>query len=313
LNVHKRSVLGPHLTVNCDAGLKCFLLPFFTNANAELDKYLSNKCLLFIDETNPFLNFENVSELIEKSQSYFIIVKRFLNKNEAQQQGSKTIGKGFTIPFSSESVLTVKQSAREHRTARLVDFNRNFYKQPDIILVEDSKGGYDFYRKIFKYCPVKVELYKGKDKIDAILYEYILNNKNILVIFDGCGVEQTLLMNHALLTNSNVQCFAEESLEWIFLNSRMFKEYVDFQELRDELLISVNFEELLFKKMHDITFGHRCIYKKNLSECYFKNCCIGGKPCDFLTSGTKLEILFESYISKFPFLIDADMPKFTNH
>jgi hypothetical protein len=200
-----KSLLGSRLEIACsEKGLKCTLLKDYRNEHSlDLQEFLKNKYVIFVDGNNSFLNYSNVNELIENSPSYFVIIKRHLNK----------------VKVSYKTAYALEVSETRHEAVNLVDFDKDAYAEPDKILVEGTKGSFSFFTKVFKHC--SAEIISFGDKSNAANAIQACKGRKVLVIFDGCGIGQTLLMNHKLLMQDNVQCFVEDSPEWRCLTSKL--------------------------------------------------------------------------------------------
>lgn len=176
--------------------------------------------IVFIDENNDFLPSSDFAEAVRESDNYYVIVSR---------EGLPNLPYSVTEIYGireSGKYGTLKQTYNEmYRIYGDVNTGENY--RPDIILVEDSNAGFEFYKK---NTDIPVISAKGKSN----LFEVLLKKKEgkRLIIADGAafGSEMDRIMKE-INEEDNVQLFLPESFEWLILKSGL----VDGNYVRDIL------------------------------------------------------------------------------
>lgn len=192
---------------------------------AEAERYFADydNAIFIFDENTPYLKEEYFARTVKGSSCYMVIITR------------KPL---YMLPYSVKEVYKLVQ--RRVSEQELV-FNSldNLYEinalsnsvQPDIIIVEDSNSGFEFFSSIVK-TDIEVVSAAGRDNIPNKVRNYSSKEK-ILVIVDGaaCGAifgriitELSVVYRHSI-----VWCY--ESFEWLLLSSDLFKS----KELKDIL------------------------------------------------------------------------------
>ncbi|MDR1638184.1 MAG: hypothetical protein LBC41_11785 [Clostridiales bacterium] len=161
--------------------------------------------VVFIDE-DAMLEDYKVMELLANSQSYLVIISRNVK----------------SLVFGVNNIFKISSNEGYHYLEPYYNFNVSFYRKPYVVITEDSNSAYEFYRKLFNLKGINVMSSNGKTGLPKIIKHYVESNYNVLVVFDGCGIGNMLLENHQYFSHPRVQCFAEESFEWILLVSDVF-------------------------------------------------------------------------------------------
>lgn len=164
--------------------------------------------IVFIDECNRFIKSEDFAKNVKKSDNYFVIITRDDLPN---------------LPYSIEEIYGIRES---NKYAGLKKVYNEFYHlygdrksieivNEDILLVEDSNAGFEFFSSI---CMDKVKCLSanGKSNIFKILQEH--RDEKILVIADGAafGCEMEKIMQLIRL-GRKITLYLPESFEWIIL------------------------------------------------------------------------------------------------
>ena len=134
--------------------------------------------IVFIDEGNQFISTDDFSSALKQSDNYYVIVTREGLPN---------------LPYSVEEIYGIKNSGKYgtlqqtyqefYRIYGEVKNNISFH--PEVILVEDSNAGYDFFKSVSEDKQWKIISAGGKSNICKLLKEY--ENKRILIIADGAA------------------------------------------------------------------------------------------------------------------------------
>jgi hypothetical protein len=223
--------------------------------------------IVFIDEGNVFITTDEFSTAIKESDNYYVIVTRECLPN---------------LPYSVEEIYGIKNSGRY---GALQQTYQEFYRiygdvkhkiqfSPDMIVVEDSNAGYDFFESLEKDKNWKTASAEGKSNIYKVLKKYD-DNRNILVIADGAafGPEMDRVMKIVDATVGKA-VFLPESFEWLILKSEIIKdkevekileEPSDFIESQSYMSWERFFTALLIEKTKD-TYLHYS--KSSLNDAY---------------------------------------------
>ena len=172
--------------------------------------------IVFIDEGNAFVASREFAEEVKRSDNYFVIVTR----------------ESFaTLPYSVEEIYGIKSSGKYGALQQTYqEFYRIYGKQqydnlfnPEIILVEDSNSGYEFWEYAMQKKNRTVVSAGGKSNIFGKLGFY--EDKKVLVIADGAafGPEMDKVMKKILAGNEKV-LYLPESFEWLILKSGVVKD-----------------------------------------------------------------------------------------
>ena len=181
---------------------------------------MTKDSIVFIDEDNAFVTTQEFAELVKKSDNYYVIAMR-----EALPQ----------LPYSVEEIYTLKnngrkKSGRYKQIKRMYTFFYHIYQKelstnmiakPDVVIVEDSNSGYQFFKSVFEEQGIRCISANGKSNICAEIAQTPVGCA-ILVIADGAafGPEmEKILAQHG---RRNIALFLPESFEWLILSSELF-------------------------------------------------------------------------------------------
>lgn len=194
---------------------KCNCVVLTAN-NWELNLSAINNSIVFIDEGNPFINSTAFAHAVKESSNYFVIASR---------------NNLFTLPYSITEIYGIKNiSANKYQeTKRLYSSFYNLYERntnsiikPELVIVEDSKSGYQFFKNICDKFKIPCISSAGKSKI----YSEIIKNPvdNILIIADGAAFGAEIENIISLMKIKNLGIYLPESFEWLILKSGLIKE-----------------------------------------------------------------------------------------
>jgi hypothetical protein len=223
--------------------------------------------IVFIDEGNSFIATDEFSAALKASDNYYVIVTRESLPN---------------LPYSVEEIYGVKNSGKY---GTLQQTYQEFYHiygdesdkmqlEPDIIVVEDSNAGYEFFESLQKERKWETVSAEGKSNIYKVLKKY--NGKEqVLVIADGAafGSEMDRIVK-ILDSTVGKAIFLPESFEWLILKSEIIKdkevetilhEPSNFIESQDYMSWERYFSALLIAKTKD-TYLHYA--KGSLNDAY---------------------------------------------
>jgi hypothetical protein len=224
--------------------------------------------IVFIDEGNSFITTDEFSTALRESDNYYVIVTRESLPN---------------LPYSVEEIYGIKNSGKYGTLQQTYqefyriygDVKSNIQFRPDIVIVEDSNAGYEFYKSVSEERNWNVVSAEGKSNIYKILRKYD-DDEKVLVIADGAafGPEMDRVMKKIDSTVGKV-IFLPESFEWLVLKSQIINdreidailaEPSDFIESKDYMSWERFFTELLIEKTKDTYLR----YSKNLLNDTYK-------------------------------------------
>lgn len=222
--------------------------------------------IVFIDEGNKFITTDEFSSAIKQSDNYYVIVTREGLPN---------------LPYSVEEIYGIKNSGKY---GTLKQTYQEFYRiygdvknsvsfQPDVVLVEDSNAGCDFFESIAEGRYWRVISAGGKSNIYKLLKEY--ENKRLLIIADGAafGSEMDRVMKKINMSD-HMAIYLPESFEWLILKADVIRDNTiaevlehpsDFIESRDYMSWERFFTALLVDKTKDTYLRYS---KSKLHEAY---------------------------------------------
>lgn len=187
-----------------------------TSFNWKINLDAIHDSFVFIDEQDKFVASKEFAQCVKNSDNYYVIATR---------------NNLFDLPYSIREIYGIKNKAgnRYQGTKRLYSEFYPLYKadldiirNPEIVIVEDSNSGYDFFSKYFNKYNIPCVSAGGKSNI----YNCVLanENKNILIIADGAAFGSEIDSLVKLYKRISLMLYLPESFEWIILNSNLFNE-----------------------------------------------------------------------------------------
>jgi len=170
--------------------------------------------IIFIDEDYEFVFGVDFAEYIRKSDNYYVIISRRPLYN---------------IPYSVQEIYGIRTSGKYHFPEKVYQefypIYENEYKDTEgpnlLVLVEDSKAGYQFFSEIIKKgqcigCG-------GNSKIYAKMMEN--DSRQMLIIADGAAFG-AYIANMVSFRNlkKKVAIYLPESFEWLILKSGVLED-----------------------------------------------------------------------------------------
>ena len=195
------------VSINCEK--KCVVL---TSLNWELILNNIHNSIVFIDEGEPFIKSKDFARVVKSSDNYYVIVTR---------------SSLFNLPYSVEEIYGIKNttSNKYQETKRIYstfypiyDNTKNITK-PNLVIVEDSNAGYDFFSHICKSLNITCVSAKGKANIYNVIKK--ANDENILVIADGAAFGSEIERVLSLTKVKSLGFYFPESFEWLILKSKV--------------------------------------------------------------------------------------------
>ncbi|MBQ6755732.1 MAG: translation initiation factor 2 [Oscillospiraceae bacterium] len=198
-------------------------LAVLTGVSWQLSLAQTHNSIVFIDEGEKFVTSKEFAEAAKASDNYFVIATR---------------ASLFNLPYSTKEIYGIKNTAgnRYQGTKRLYAEFFQLYKKlnevssiPDIVVVEDSNAGFEFFRNYFQRFGIECISAGGKSGVFRVLAEK--NYQNALVIVDGAAFGPEIERIVALGKVKRIMLYLPESFEWLVLKS----DIIDDKEVREIL------------------------------------------------------------------------------
>ncbi|PWT27561.1 translation initiation factor 2 [Butyrivibrio fibrisolvens] len=169
--------------------------------------------IIFIDEDYSFIYSKDFAELIQKSSNYYVLITRQPLYN---------------LPYSIQEIYGIRTTGKYHYPEKIY---HEFYQIYDnlkitankdvLVMVEDSKSGYQFFSKACKQgeC-VSVE---GNSQFVGRI-ENADEKKKVVVIADGAAFGAYVAKVTAIAKGrKDVMLYFPESFEWLILKSGIIR------------------------------------------------------------------------------------------
>ncbi len=165
--------------------------------------------IVFIDEDYQFIYSKDFAELVQASSNYFVLITRQPLYN---------------LPYSVQEIYGIRTTGKYHYPEqvyhefyRIYDDSNETLDKEVLVLVEDSKSGYQFFSKACKQgeC-VSVE---GNSQFVGKI-ENAEENKKVVVIADGAAFGAYVAKVTTIAkSRKDVMLYFPESFEWLILKS----------------------------------------------------------------------------------------------
>ena len=172
--------------------------------------------ILVVDEDSRFIRSKEFAKAVRGSVNYFLLITR----NYLAE-----------LPISVDEIyeLTGAKNKKFKRiyqdTDRMFDHPaaRDLPFVPEIIVTEDAKAGYQFFKAEAERMGIRCISADGKSNILATLNRY--PKENVLVIADGAafGAEIADVAEQQKLRPRKLAIILPESFEWLILNAGIVK------------------------------------------------------------------------------------------
>ena len=205
--------LGPDsgTVVNCD--VPCKVLSG-RNWRRELS-YIENS-IVFIDEDNAFMRSYEFAHAARHSSNYYVLVAR-----EALPQLPYSVDEIYGLKNTNRASSKYPAYSRVYASTYRIYANDEFAgEKPQLVVVEDSNSGFEFFSALCSVSGVRCVSARGKTNIYDVVRE--APESDILVIADGAafGPEMSYLVT--LRRFKSIKLFLPESFEWLVLRSGLF-------------------------------------------------------------------------------------------
>lgn len=231
--------------------------------------------IIVIDEDSQFIRSEEFAKVVRGSDNYFLLITR----NYLAQ-----------LPISVDEIyeLSGAKNKKFKKVYREVDrmFNNPSSRYlpfvPEIIITEDTRSGYQFFKAITDKIGIKCISADGKSNIYKVINRY--QDKNVVVIADGAafGAEIADIVEQQTLRPRKLAIFLPESFEWLIIKSGVVKKidtnkidhpeqyadstlYMSWEQYFTDLLIETTKESdyMQYTKSH---LSDYYIQEKNIAE-----------------------------------------------
>lgn len=205
--------LGKQSGVTVVSDKPCVVL---TAQNWQLNLTQIQDSIIFIDEGEAFVRSKEFAEAIQNSGNYYVIATR---------------ASLFNIPYSIREIYGIKNKAgnRYQGTKRLYAEFIQLYKKlqniedkPDLVIVEDTNAGFEFFSHCFERQGIRCVSAKGKSNIFGILKKEIYSSA--LIIADGAAFGAEIERIIALKKAKKIRIYLPEFFEWMILKADLLKE-----------------------------------------------------------------------------------------
>lgn len=168
--------------------------------------------VIVVDEDSVFIRSKEFAEAIKNSNNYYLLITR----NYLEQ-----------LPISVEEIYEIAGNKNKKFKKVYISVDNMYHSpakklfpvRPDVIITEDGKSGFQFFKKIADNMGIKCISANGKSNIykKVLKYEY----DNVLIIADGAafGTEISELVKRQKLFPNKIFMYLPESFEWLILKS----------------------------------------------------------------------------------------------
>lgn len=208
-------ISGPESGVNFSCDTECRVL---TGNLWKGQIPQTEDAIIFIDEGNPFIKSKEFAAVVKETGFYYVIVTR-----ESIE----------TLPISVDEIYGIKSSGKYgglepvyHEFYKIYELgvSKEYPLSPEVILVEDSNSGFEFFDSVAKESNLQCYSANGKSNI----YNWICDNtinKETVIIADGAAFgSQMNRIERLIRRNSLLHLYLPESFEWLLLGANLFKD-----------------------------------------------------------------------------------------
>lgn len=167
--------------------------------------------IVFIDEGNRFVSSENFARAIRGTSNYYVIVTRENLDN---------------LPYSVTEIYGIHSSGKYNTAEPVYHHLHRIYpddllrakERPNVVIVEDSNAGYDFFAHYYQGSNISCISANGAGKIFEMMQRSY--NGNTVVIADGAAFgAQMGRVYPEIRRRHNIRLYLPESFEWFILST----------------------------------------------------------------------------------------------
>lgn len=215
--------LGPQSGVMVSCKVHCRTI---SGKNWRRDlKEIANS-IVFIDEGSTFVRTEEFAREAKHSSNYYVIVAR-----ESLHQLPYSVDEIYGLKNTNRTTTKYPVYSRVYTSTYRIYSDTKFRgERPELVIVEDTNSGYEFFSLLCKKSSVRCISAGGKSNICNCIMNAPEND--ILVIADGAAFGPEIAEATALLRRKSIKLFLPESFEWLVLKSGLFNS----KHIKDMLL-----------------------------------------------------------------------------
>lgn len=220
IQAYQTSGANSGITLLCDK--PCVVL---TSLNWRMILSQIRDSIVFIDEGDSFVASRDFARTVEGSDNYYVIATR---------------ASLFSLPYSIMEVYGIRNKSgnRYQGTKRIYSEFAALYKdatieprKPDVVVVEDSNSGFDFFSHVCRKHGIRCISAQGKSNIYGVVNA--LKDERVLVIADGAAFGPEMERVLSLSRARELSLYLPESFEWMILRSGLI-ESVNVREILAE-------------------------------------------------------------------------------
>ena len=193
------------VTISCEK--ECTVL---TGLRWESEIAAIRDSIVFIDEGFEFISSDSFAEAIRKSDNYYVLATRETLPN---------------LPYSIREIYGLKNVTRRSKYQEYDRIYSEFYplyddekpSVPELLIVEDTNAGYEFFRAICEKVGIECVSANGKSNIYNTIRK--CEGKTVLVVADGAAFGPEMERVFSLRKAKRVMFYLPESFEWLILKS----------------------------------------------------------------------------------------------
>lgn len=253
--------------VNCDVPCKVL-----SGRQWERDLASIENSIVFVDEDSAFMKTHEFAHAARCSSNYYVLVAR-----ESLPQLPYSVDEIFGLRNNTRSTTKYPVYSRTYASTYRIYGNADFDgSKPDVVVVEDSNSGFEFFSALCQRSGIPCVSAGGKAKI----YDTVLERRerNILVIADGAAFGPEMEFLVSLQRFKNIQLYLPESFEWLVLRSGLFpdKQTQDMLNNPAAYIDSERFfswEQFFTHELLEVARGTYLAYSKSkLNDAYLGEC-----------------------------------------
>lgn len=210
------------VVVNCDVPCK-----ILAGRNWLRDLSFIENSVVFVDEDNAFMKSHEFAHAARRSSNYYVLVAR-----ESLPQLPYSIDEIYGLKNTNRSTTKYPVYSRTYAsTYRIYGKSEFDGARPQVVIVEDSNSGFEFFAALCENSDIPCISACGKSNI----YDIALSReeRDILVIADGAAFGPEMEFLTSLQRFKRIKLFLPESFEWLVLKSGLFPDRNTQEMLRN--------------------------------------------------------------------------------
>lgn len=197
--------------VNCDVPCKVLSGRRWESELADI-----HQSIVFIDEDAAFMRSHDFARAARNSDNYYVLVAR-----EALKQLPYSVDEIYGLRNTNRSTAKYPAYSRVYTsTYRIYGIGLFTGERPELVVVEDSNSGYEFFSALCGRSGIVCVSAGGKDRIYGVVRSS--EASSVLVIADGAAFGPEMELVSSLGRFKDVRLFLPESFEWLVLSSGLF-------------------------------------------------------------------------------------------